>query len=186
MRAGAGFTSPSPGSVVRRRGSGRKQGRMMKENVLDVLVYLFEHFIYAENETARDRDTLNDELQQAGFSSGGINQAFEWLEELERRRPTATAPVGPSGPVRVYADAEMDKLDAASLGFLMFLEQQGVLDSARRELVLDRVMALEVDQLAVDDLKWVVLMVLFNQPGQEAAFAWMENHLLEDGGEVIH
>jgi Smg protein len=160
---------------------------MMKENVLDVLVYLFEHFIYAEDETARDRDSLRDELQQAGFSNGGIQQAFEWLEELERRRPHAPGPVGPTGPVRIYAEAEMDRLDGASRGFLMYLEQQGVLDPARRELVLDRIMALPVDELSVEDLKWVVLMVLFNQPGQEAAFAWMENHLLEDGdGEVVH
>jgi Smg protein len=159
---------------------------MMKENVLDVLVYLFEHFIYAESETAGDRDSLKDELQQAGFSAGGIQQAFEWLEELERRRPQIAAMSGPSGPVRVYAPQEAERLDGECRGFLMYLEQQGVLDPLRRELVLDRVMALESEALSVEDLKWVVLMVLFNQPGQEAAFAWMENHLLEGDGEPVH
>jgi Smg protein len=159
---------------------------MMKENVLDVLVYLFEHFIYAEDETARDRDTLRDELQQAGFTPGGIQQAFDWLEELERRRPQAAAAIGPAGPVRIYAPEEQARLDGACRGFLMYLEQQGVLDAARRELVLDRLMALEHDELTVEDLKWVVLMVLFNQPGQEAAFAWMESHLLEDEGDPVH
>jgi Smg protein len=158
----------------------------MKENVLDVLVYLFEHFLYADTETAPDRDTLNDELQQAGFSAAGISQAFDWLEELERRRPSASTPVCTGGPVRVFAAEEMERLDGESRGFLMYLEQQAVLDAERRELVLDRVMALPVEEIAVDDLKWVVLMVLFNQPGQEAAFAWMENHLLEGGGDVVH
>lgn len=158
----------------------------MKENVLDVLVYLFEHFIYAEDETARDRDTLRDELQQAGFTPGGIQQAFDWLEELERRRPQAAAAIGPTGPVRIYAPEEQARLDGACRGFLMYLEQQGVLDAARRELVLDRLLALEHDELSVEDLKWVVLMVLFNQPGQEAAFAWMESHLLEDEGDPVH
>ena len=158
----------------------------MKENVLDVLVYLFEHFIYADAETARDRDTLQDELQRAGFSAVGINQAFDWLEELERRRPTGPTPVSTWGPVRVYAAEEIERLDGEARGFLMYLEQQQVLDATRRELVLDRVLALQVDEIAVDDLKWVVLMVLFNQPGQEAAFAWMENHLLDGGGEIFH
>lgn len=157
----------------------------MKENVLDVLVYLFEHFLYADEDAARDRDTLRDELQQAGFTAGGIHQAFDWLDELERRRPHA-AVLGPAGPVRLYAPEEQARLDAACRGFLMYLEQQGVLDAARRELVLDRLMALEHDELTVDDLKWVVLMVLFNQPGQEAAFAWMESHLLEDEGDAAH
>ena len=87
---------------------------------------------------------------------------------------------------RLMRRAFQARLDGACRGFLMYLEQQGVLDAARRELVLDRLMALEHDELGVEDVKWVVLMVLFNQPGQEAAFAWMENHLLEDEGDPVH
>jgi Smg protein len=65
----------------------------------------------------------------------------------------------------------------------MFLEQHGVLDAHQRELVLDRAMALEQDELDLDDLKWVVLMVLFNQPGSEAALAWMETQIFGDDPE---
>ena len=36
-------------------------------------------------------------------------------------------------------------------------------------------MALEADEIALDQLKWVMLLVLFNQPGQEYAY-----HMLED------
>ena len=42
------------------------------------------------------------------------------------------------------------------------------------------------EEIDLDDLKWVVLMVLFNQPGQEAAFAWMESHMFEGEGEPLH
>ena len=68
----------------------------------------------------------------------------------------------------------------------MFLEQHGVLDANQRELVLDRVMALDQEEVDLDDLKWVVLMVLFNQPGSEAAFAWMESQMFGDESEAIH
>ena len=68
----------------------------------------------------------------------------------------------------------------------MFLEQSGVLDAERRELVLDRVMALDANEVDLDDLKWVILMVLFDTPGLEAAYAWMESHLLESGGDRVH
>jgi len=78
------------------------------------------------------------------------------------------------------------KLDRETLGFLMFLEQQGILDADQRELVLDRVMALDQEEIDIDDLKWVVLMVLFNQPGSEAAYAWMENQMFEDEPEPLH
>ena len=68
----------------------------------------------------------------------------------------------------------------------MFLEHNGILDGVQRELVVDRVMALDQEEIDLDDLKWVVLMVLFNQPGQEAAFAWMESHMFEGEGEPLH
>lgn len=159
---------------------------MMKENVLDVLVYLFEHYIYDQPETVVDRASMHNDLIEAGFTPTDISKAFDWLDELERRRPQQAVHALPSGPVRVYAEEEADRLDADCRGFLMLLEQQGVLDAARRELVLDRVMALGDEEFGLDDLKWVVLMVLFNEPGQEAAFAWMESHLLETDGQTAH
>ncbi len=88
--------------------------------------------------------------------------------------------------MRVFVEAEVDRLDRECLGFLMFLEQHGVLDGDQRELVIDRAMALDQDEVDLDDLKWVVLMVLFNQPGAEAAFAWMENQIFGDDPEPIH
>ena len=157
----------------------------MKENVLDVLVYLFEHFIYDEPENARDRTSIEADLAHAGFGAPEIGKAFEWLDELERRRPEGSA-IAANGPVRVYAPLELERLDAECRGFLLYLEQELVLDVSLRELVIDRVMALEDDELDLEDLKWVVLMVMFNQPGQEAAYAWMESHLLESVGEAVH
>jgi Smg protein len=47
-------------------------------------------------------------------------------------------------------------------------------------------MALDQDELDLDDLKWVVLMVLFNQPGSEAAYAWMETQMFADEPEPVH
>ena len=67
-----------------------------------------------------------------------------------------------------------------------FLEQNGILDAGQRELVLDRAMALDQEELDLDDLKWVVLMVLFNQPGSEAAYAWMETQMFLDEPEPVH
>ena len=71
-------------------------------------------------------------------------------------------------------------------GFLSFLEQHGILDAGQRELVVDRAMALDQDEIDLDDLKWVVLMVLFNQPGSEAAYAWMETQMFDGEDEALH
>lgn len=159
------------------------------DSVLEVLVYLFENYFYDESEsdTAHDRDSLQASLVQAGFSPTEISKAFDWLEELEQRRPDGVAAWPGSGaPLRVFGPDELDRLDAECRGFLMFLEQSGVLSPEQRELVLDRVMALGEGDIDLIDVKWVVLMVMFNQPGQEAAFAWLESDLLEEDRERLH
>ena len=104
---------------------------------------------------------------------------------MARQRPAPGQPRS-NGPIRVFHEAEQDKLDVDARGFLLFLEQHGVLDADQRELVVDRAMALDQDELDLDDLKWVVLMVLFNQPGSEAAYAWMETQMFLDEPEPIH
>jgi Smg protein len=168
----------------------------MKESILDVLLYLFEHYfandiaLVSEGEPgAHESDTqeggLMHELVEAGFSPDEIHRAFDWLDVLARQRPAAT-PARVRGPVRVLHALELDKLDIEARGFLLFLEQHGVLDADQRELVLDRAMALDQEHLDLDDLKWVVLMVLFNQPGAEAAYAWMETQMDLDDPEPLH
>ena len=46
-------------------------------------------------------------------------------------------------------------------------------------MVIDRLMALGRD-IDKEQLKWVVLMVLFAQPGQETAFSRMEDLVFEE------
>src|SRR5687767_1534977 len=130
----------------------------MKESILDVLLYLFEH--YFTNDTAPpmgdyplgDKESLQasplfSELTEAGFSAAEIRKAFDWLDALAEQRPDAATPrIG--GPTRAFA--------------------------------------LDQDELDLDDLKWVVLMVLFNQPGSEAAYAWMETQMFLDEPEPVH
>ena len=157
----------------------------MKESILDVLLYLFEHYFSEDPDLVRDRDTLQNSLIQAGFSPTEINKAFDWLDALAEQRP-AVVLGRVNGPVRIFHGPELDKLDVEGRGFLMFLEQHGILDASQRELVLDRAMALDQDELDLDDLKWVVLMVLFNQPGAEAAYAWMETQMFVDEPEPLH
>jgi Smg protein len=157
----------------------------MKESILDVLLYLFEHYFSQDTDIVRDRDSIQNGLLEAGFSPSEIHKAFDWLDALAQQRPTADG-TDAGGPVRIYAGPELDRLDVECRGFLMFLEQHGILNADQRELVLDRVMALDQDTLDLEDLKWVVLMVLFNQPGSEAAYAWMENQMFADEPEPVH
>jgi Smg protein len=158
----------------------------MKENVLDVLMFLFENYLYDEQEEAVDRDSLEENLHQAGFTNGEIDKAFNWLDGLAEQRHQPDLFQNDHQPVRVYVDSELARLDTECRDFLLYLENIGIVDGQRRELILDRVLALDTDEIVLEDMKWVVLMVLFNQPGQEANFAWMEDLMFDTEQEYRH
>jgi len=158
----------------------------MKENVLEVLMYLFENYFYDEPDEQPDRECMEENLHEAGFSNGEIDKAFEWLDGLAEQRFQPDFRIQSDEPIRVFIESEVNRLDTDCRDFLMYLSNAGVLDAQRRELVLDRLMALESDEISLEDVKWVVLMVLFNQPGAEAAYAWMESQIFQDEPEPLH
>lgn len=159
----------------------------MKQNILDVLMYLFENYMDDEDEQANfDQESLKQELLAAGFPLHEIGKAFDWLESLAYYPLPADAIAAKNCSTRVYLKEECEKLDLECRGFLLFLEQMSVLETQSRELVIDRVMALEIDEFNLEQLKWVILMVLFNQPGQEAAFAWMQDLVYDEETNLLH
>jgi Smg protein len=158
----------------------------MKENVFDVLMYLFENY-YMDDESpggTPDRAFVQQELRNAGFPGPEIERAFNWLEDLASDTPPPTLPAEHS--LRLFSRHEMDRLNTECRGLLLFLEQMGVLNPSSRELVINRAMALESEDFDIEQLKWVVLMVLFNQPGEEAAFAWLEDLVFENATNCLH
>lgn len=159
----------------------------MNNTVLDVLIFLFEHYTDDNNEVAVDQESLRIELQESGFHDRQIGQAFDWLQGLAiQQNSTYIKDLSDCNAIRVYTLQEANRLDLESRGFLIFLEQIGVLGHQSRELVLDRVMALETDMIDMEQLKWIVLMVLFNQPGEEEAFGWMEDLVMDEHRGIMH
>ena len=158
----------------------------MKENVLDVLMFLFENYFYDEPEEEPNRADMEENLHQAGFTNIEIEKAFAWLDGLADHHLQPELPLQADHPIRIYVEKELERLETDCRDFLLYLENVGILDAQRREVVLDRLMALEAEEISLDDVKWVVLMVLFSQPGQEANYAWMEDLMFDSEQEYRH
>jgi Smg protein len=157
--------------------------------MFDILLYLFENIVNDSAEVWIDNDDLSSELQTAGFHDDDIYKALMWLEDLAELQSNDIIPFiagQTSVSTRVYTLEESIKLDTQSQGFLLFLEQINLLDVATREMVIDRVMELEENGILLEDLKWVVLMVLFNVPGKELAFEQMENLVFDEPDGTLH
>ena len=158
----------------------------VNENVIDVLIYIYENYMDAEESVPTDQILLEEELVQAGFPQGEIRKAFNWLDELAWRQGSliTNGEAQPNRSMRLYCDREQQRIDLEIQGMLLYLEQTGILDPLSRELVIERAMAIESEELTADDVKWIVLLVLLNQPGQENAFALMEE--LVYNGEPLY
>ena len=133
----------------------------MKDNVLDLLIYLFENYMSADGKPRPDRSVLKLELEKAGFAEPDIERALEWLDGLSGEQLGKVAEAT-ARAVRVFSSQELLRLDTDVRGYLMYLENVRILSVTQRELVIDRLMALEADEIDIEQVKWVVLMVLFS------------------------
>src|SRR5512145_2521389 len=122
----------------------------------EILVFLFEHCQQAE--IAYDRDRVAKKLSAAGFEDSDISEALRWLADMAHARHCVREPLPDARTsFRAYAPRELAKLDAQCRGFLMTLEHSGILSADTRAL------AAAGDTLSLEQLKLVVLMVLWNQ-----------------------
>lgn len=163
------------------------------ENILDVLMYLFENYIDNEQDSNIELgyDAIREQLFNVGFSHNEISKAFTWLDDLT---PQATdfdlnLVDRPQPAMRLYTADEKEKFPTECQGFLLFLQQLGIVNTEVREVVIERCMALESEQLSLDELKWVLLMVLFNdndEPQAHAQMIWVEQLLYGETNMTLH
>ncbi len=158
----------------------------MNENVVDILIYLYENYMDSDQPAPSNQEDLHEELVAAGFPEDEIYKAFQWLDELALQRDSGNLRPQTECSIRIYTEQEIARMDNNCRGLLLFLEQNNILDQANREFVIERALALDSHIIKVDDLKWVVLMVLMNQPGQETAFAQMEDLVYNDQPLYLH
>ena len=156
----------------------------MKENLLDVLINLFQDGMDDDAQIDLAGDPIPSKWLAASFPSQQIQQALAWFDRLADR---------PSGlPIhtyacRIYAAPELGRLNVECRGFLLALEQSGILNPETREQVIDQAMMPETGEIGLDHLKLIILMTLFNQLDPEDACAWLEDLVFDDApGGCLH
>jgi len=157
----------------------------MEGTVFDILVYVFDHYLFEELPVHAERADIARDLEVAGFRGANVERALDWLADLadERERPGLSAN---ARAFRLYSPEESARLDPACRGLLLSLERGGILSATQREIVIERLLALEAEELSVEQVKWVVLMVLSCSPGEELACERLENLLHELPVQVPH
>lgn len=159
----------------------------MNENIIDVLIYIYETYMDGDQPLPTDQIIMQEQLLKAGFQEGEISKAFDWLDELAWRQGAINDGTNPTNAsMRIYTDEEQQRLDIEIRGLLMLLEQNGILSPTSRELIIERAMALDSTDLDTDDIKWISLLVLMNQPGHEDAFVVMQDLVYDGIPDSLH
>ena len=128
-----------------------------------------------------DDDLLKSHLSDAGFDADRIEKALNWLDNIAALQDgSVTAFDTTHNSMRIYNELEKNQLDSKARGFIMFMENMGQLSASQRETVIDQVMSLGDSKLTIDDLKWVVMMVIGNSSEAPVPAQWMESVMFYD------
>lgn len=129
--------------------------------MFDILLFLFES--YFDLGSYPDHDKLSKKLTAAGFEGEDIDQALVWLSGLRQlTRDEYPECINRAG-FRIYSDHEQRRISSDALLFLNFWEQNQFITPIEREMIVDRAVALDRDNLQLDKVKLIMLMVLWSQ-----------------------
>ncbi len=155
--------------------------------MFEILMFLFENYMDAGVSLKSDNDAVVTELQRVGFDRDEIDRALDWLDGLDRfQQEVHSGPKITSQSIRHFLPFEREQFGMEGLDFLIHLERLGIVDSATREIVIDRVVALDTREVDLGRIKWVILMVLFNQPDKKAALSLLQDMILAEAFDALH
>jgi Smg protein len=146
----------------------------MKENtVLHALMYIFKST--TKNQIALEciGGDMSSELSAAGFDKTVVNKAIQWILDLSNESDIEKSAQFSdlnkiSYALRYFIPYECDLFNVDCRSYLLRLEQRGILSPANRERVIEQTIALQDSDIDVNLLKWVTMMVLYNQPDDES------------------
>lgn len=144
-------------------------------------MYVFENYLGNEEniETTAIPDHAADDLLKAGFEQAEIARAINWFDGLTIIKNQVTSPNNQLSlkATRVFTIDEINKISLKARSYLLSLEQAGIIDGHTREMIIDRVMALE-ESIDIAEVKWVTLMALFSQADKKDQLKLMEDIIL--------
>ncbi len=144
------------------------------EDVIDIITYLLDHL------DDEDDEVIEDHLRAVGFPDEEIQRALDWMEgfAVEEQENTSLR------ALRAYHPHEQLHLSVAARGQLHDWERLGVINGSMRERIIDRLLALDLEDTDLETLDWIAFMVMANDPGPEAL--WVDALLDTNGSRILH
>lgn len=131
--------------------------------MFDILVFLYE--TYQHPDICKDAEKVAKALSEEGFHQSEISDALDWLSQL----PISSSSFATHNPAhtntswRIYVGRERAQLGDETIQFIQQLELTQVITPFQREIIIERAMAINVGPITPDQLRIVILMLLWSQ-----------------------
>lgn len=129
--------------------------------MFDILIYLFESYFDADSYPKPEH--LSRKLFAAGFEEEEITDVLAWLAVLQAQDNSVYPENLTHTGVRLFSEREAHFIGLEARSFLLFSEQQRLISPVEREMIIDRAVALGQEALPLDQLKLIMLMVLWRR-----------------------
>jgi Smg protein len=120
----------------------------MNGTVLDILIYVFDRYMLSDGPRCPSATNWRRISSARASSEANVERALDWLADLagERDRNPAAHAAGASS-MRIYTDSELRACRPNAAAICCQLERTGILSPLQREIVIDRLLALESEEL---------------------------------------
>ena len=158
----------------------------IKEDFLDILLYLFEYY---SEDPVRESDTsfvIRDHLIDAGFQDAAIDHAMDWVEIFKNPKEDTMLHVPSSSSVRILSDDEKNLLDVECQNYISRLEKFGLLTPEKRELLIDKLTSIGIEPMDLEVVKALSILMLFQEPSVEVRLHAYENEEIFDSPKTLN
>ena len=158
----------------------------IKEDFLDILLYLFEYY---SEDPVRESDTLfviRDHLIDAGFQDAAIDHAMDWVEIFKNPKEGMMLHAPSSSSVRILSDNEKNLLDIECQNYISRLEKFGLLTPEKRELLIDKLTSIGFEPMDLEVVKALSILMLFQEPSVEVKLHAYENEEIIDSPKTLN
>jgi len=158
----------------------------IKEDFLDILLYLFEYY---SEDPVRESDTsfvIRDHLIDAGFQDAAIDHAMDWVEIFKSPKEDTMLHVPSSSSVRILSDDEKNLLDVECQNYISRLEKFGLLTPEKRELLIDKLTSIGFEPMDLEVVKALSILMLFQEPSVEVRLHAYENEEIIDSPKTLN
>lgn len=135
----------------------------MLSRLMDLVVLVAE----LNRKSDKSFKDLDQELTLRGYSPEEIEQAVFWLSSRAEAFEEEKVEVGGKGTVRVLSEWERMSLRSDCYGFLLRLQNLGIIDGEQFEKIIAQSIPVGPEKIQLNEVKAIACSVIFNRDIKE-------------------